>query len=334
MLFISRFVSHRLARLWSVTLIPYGYSLHYSDFFSPWIINSLADDLVSRRSLPLVLICWVNGKSLTILALWKGILAVSRATGSWAFTVGMPHLLIPLSMLLMWLSINDLRVLEVDGLSHMANSPTHELIDIPRWVLQGCLILNTAVVSSGPKDHCFLPQLALQRRALLTWLLWRLYRLFRSSLRFSIIIWWAGRSKLGRVPIVESIGYGVVVISAICVVQNLLRKFLPDYKALQRICGCFSPLLARLLRYRCTLSCAIPSTTRCTTLCSSTWLHRRFPKGRWWRVDRPSSHFICTRYDDKIGAIIRIHSIHSTKLILNVPRSKAAMLLHQHVVAL
>jgi len=172
-LFISRFVSHRLASLLRIGVVADGYSLHCPDVVNSWTIDSLADDLGrTRRSLTLCLICWVNGKPLTILALWKCILAVSRATGSWALTVVMLWLLIPLTKLRV--GINDLRVLEVDGLGHSADSSTNELIDIAGLVLQGRVRLIKATAVLLRSSNRLPLQLALQRRTLITWLLWRL----------------------------------------------------------------------------------------------------------------------------------------------------------------
>ena len=168
--FISWFISHRLARLRSISvgLITNGYTLHNTDIINSRTINSLADDLVRRRRfLALYLIvCWVNSEPLTVLTLRERILAVScnasRPTRSRpSFTVLMLWLLIPLTICLR-LGFIDLRVLEVDGFGHGADPSTNKLIDISRLVLQGWVrLIKATVVFYGSSEHRVLLQLTL-----------------------------------------------------------------------------------------------------------------------------------------------------------------------------
>lgn len=164
-LFVSGVVSHWLARLRgiSVQLIANGYSLHLNVFYAG-TVNPLTDDLIRRRrSLTLSLIvCWVNSESLTVLTLGERILAVSGATRSRpCFTVMMLGLLIPLTIR-MRLCLNDLCVLEVDGLGHGADPSTNKLVDIAWLVLQGRVgLIEATVVFYGSSEHRILLQLAL-----------------------------------------------------------------------------------------------------------------------------------------------------------------------------
>ena len=123
LLFISRFAPWIVARpyysIWHAT--SNSNSLHHSNF-SNSRAKSLADDLVINRwSLIFSLICRVYSESLTILALWKSILTVSRTTCR-AFTVVMLWYLIPLTIRI---RIIDLCVLEVNGLCHSTNSSSN-----------------------------------------------------------------------------------------------------------------------------------------------------------------------------------------------------------------